>query len=377
MKNLKKIILILLCAVLIVAASVMVTLAYLTDTETVTNTFSVGSVGLTMDETDVKPDGTKDTDTRVTENTYHLLPGHTYIKDPVIHVDANSEAAYIFVKVENAIAAYEAATENEANGYKRIADQIAANGWTSLDGVENVFYKTYEKGQDDKDLEVFEKFKIDGLANTVDGWDDITPETTKVEVTGYAVQKDGFGSARAAWDAADFPEDADALVVTTTKEFTEAYEAGGSIKLGNNIEFSQTFNPATATSDVVLDLNGHTLSVLDSFYAYRKMTIMDSQGGGKIKTTNAICGNEITITGGTIKSTLANGSSGPGNYTITGGTFFGELNTNANFVITGGTFTFAGYTDSPEISVTKLYDSVPSTHQVIDNSDGSYTVTAK
>ena len=46
-----------LCAVLLIAASVLGTLAYLTAQDTVTNTFTVGQVDITLDETKVTPDG--------------------------------------------------------------------------------------------------------------------------------------------------------------------------------------------------------------------------------------------------------------------------------------------------------------------------------
>lgn len=52
-----------------------------------------------------------------------------------IHVDAVSEDSYIFVKVENGIAVYEAASSAEKDGYKTIADQLKANGWTALAGT--------------------------------------------------------------------------------------------------------------------------------------------------------------------------------------------------------------------------------------------------
>ena len=104
MKTKSKALLLALCAVLLVAASVLGTLAYLTDQDSVKNTFTVGSVGLKLDEADVKPDGSyeSDHDTRVQENEYHLLPGHTYYKDPTVTVEAKSEAAYVrmMVKVE-------------------------------------------------------------------------------------------------------------------------------------------------------------------------------------------------------------------------------------------------------------------------------------
>ena len=214
MKTKSKALLLALCAVLLVAASVLGTLAYLTSQDQVTNTFSVGSVSMTLDEKDVKPDGTNDTENedndtlntlgRVQANEYHLLPGHKYIKDPIIHIAENSESCWVFVKVENGIDTYEAETTTGENAYTDIAGQIAANGWMplDLDDVANVYYKEYSKGQDDKNLEVFQEFKIADNAETVAGWSDITPETTKINVFGYAVQKDGFDTAAAAWTAA-------------------------------------------------------------------------------------------------------------------------------------------------------------------------------
>lgn len=197
MKTKNKALLLTLCAVLLVAASVMGTMAYLTSRDAVVNTFSVGSISMSLDEQDVDNSTAGEND-RDKANAYHLLPGHTYVKDPIIHIDAASEDAWIFVKVENGISAYEAAT---ADGYTSIADQITANGWTALDGVTGVYYKEYTKGQNDKDLEVFAEFKVATNADEVDGWANITADTHKINVTGYAVQKDGFTTAAAAWNA--------------------------------------------------------------------------------------------------------------------------------------------------------------------------------
>lgn len=194
-----KVLLTLACAVLLVAASVMGTLAYLTAQDTVVNCFSVGSVSLSLDEQDVD-DSTANAE-RDKANTYHLMPGHEYTKDPTVHVKAASEDSWIFVKVENGIAAYEAATSNEKNGYKTIADQITAKGWTKLGDVANVYYKEYTKNGSGADLVVFEKFKIADNANNVNGWANINTENTKINVIAYAVQKDGFNTASAAWGA--------------------------------------------------------------------------------------------------------------------------------------------------------------------------------
>ena len=123
---------------LVAAISIGGTLAYLTSQATVTNTFSVGNIKITLDEAQLDKDGmnllNKDnkvvTDValaaRTNENTYKLMPGHTYVKDPTIHVEAKSEDSYIFVKVVNGISGL------EATGNTTIAEQLKNNGWTPL-----------------------------------------------------------------------------------------------------------------------------------------------------------------------------------------------------------------------------------------------------
>ena len=196
MKTKSKALLLTLCAVLLVAASVMGTMAYLTSTDEVQNTFTVGQVQITLDEKDTD-NSTPDAD-RDKANAYHLLPGNEYEKDPTVHVNAVSEDSWIFVKVENGIAAFEAATSTEENGYKSISDQITANGWTALNGVANVYYKPYTKSDTGSDLIVFSNFKIADTANDVQGWATLN---ATVNITAYAVQKDGFATAEAAWAA--------------------------------------------------------------------------------------------------------------------------------------------------------------------------------
>lgn len=94
-----------LCAVLLVAASVLGTMAYLTDTQKVENTFTVGNVSIKLDEAKVDENGTQVVDkdgnpvARVTENEYKLLPGHTYVKDPTVTVLTPSVASYVRMKV--------------------------------------------------------------------------------------------------------------------------------------------------------------------------------------------------------------------------------------------------------------------------------------
>lgn len=165
-----KVVLALACAVLLAGASIMGTLAYLTSTpDAVKNTFTVGAgVTITLDEADVDELGNqvyKTGDTtpadRVKENSYKLMPGHEYKKDPTVHV--KGEECYVFVTVTNGISGIEADTN-------KIADQITSNNWKAVDGYENLY--VYAEGIDTKtavkatsetvakDLVVFSKFTV-------------------------------------------------------------------------------------------------------------------------------------------------------------------------------------------------------------------------
>lgn len=210
MKARNKILLLALCMAALIAVSVLGTMAYLTSTDTVTNTFTVGKVAITLDEAKVNDAGVAVTPAeRVKANSYKLMPGHSYTKDPTVHVTDGSENCYIFVKVENGISAFEAANEESTDGYKTIATQIITNGWTKLADNDNVYYRSYTNGENaQKSFTVFSNFKIADNANNAEAtktsWNAVTAENTKITVTAYAIQADGFADAAAAWTAAKF-----------------------------------------------------------------------------------------------------------------------------------------------------------------------------
>lgn len=100
MKTKSKALLLTLCAVLLVAASVLGTMAYLTSSAEVKNTFTVGKVEIKLDEAKVNADGIPvEGADRVTANSYKLMPGTTYTKDPTVTVKAGSEESYVRMKV--------------------------------------------------------------------------------------------------------------------------------------------------------------------------------------------------------------------------------------------------------------------------------------
>jgi predicted ribosomally synthesized peptide with SipW-like signal peptide len=190
------------CAVLLVVGSVAGTLAYLQDSKVVTNTFTVGNVSITLDEAKVDVYGEKDGDSRVLENSYKLIPGHTYVKDPTIHLAAGSEACYLFVKVENGIAGAEATTNT-------ISNQLGNNKWVALQNATNAagvyVYTNNESVATDKSIvassNATQDFPVIETIAVSDTADLSSYNGSKVVVTAYAVQAYGFANAAAAWNA--------------------------------------------------------------------------------------------------------------------------------------------------------------------------------
>ena len=210
MKTRTKVLGLMMAAVLLVSATIFGTMAYLTDKDTVTNAFTVGKVAITLDEARVDPTTGKAPENaeRVKANSYKLLPGHEYDKDPTVHFADKSEASYLFVEVKNDIAKI----ESEDPGYKNIATQITeTNEWNVLkdkndNAVPGVYYKEVEANNSGNavDYPVFDNFTIDGSVENTElaGYATKTEDnkqTNIITVTAYAVQADGFDTALEAW----------------------------------------------------------------------------------------------------------------------------------------------------------------------------------
>jgi len=185
MKTKQKALLLSLSALLLVAVSVMGTIAYLTATSgEVKNTFTVGSVELELDESKVDEYGVPVAEAeRVLTNEYKLIPGHTYTKDPIVHVTQGSEPSYLFIKLVNGLAAIEVDTT--------ISSQLTLNGWTLVAGSNGIYqYSGSVDARDNQvDLKVFDSFKIssDASAETL-----ATYNTAEITITAYAIQADGL-----------------------------------------------------------------------------------------------------------------------------------------------------------------------------------------
>lgn len=213
MKTKSKALILTLCAVLLVAASMLGTMAYLTSTDEVENTFTVGQVKIKLDEAQVNDDGKPVADAaRVAENSYKLIPGHTYTKDPMVTVLKDSEASYIKMTV----------TFSKANELDAIFDPDGATLTTIFNGYDssNWTYKGNTKNADDntRTYEFWYKeavaapdgnVALDALFDSITVPGSITNEQLKtiegmtITVNAYAIQADGFANAETAWAAFD------------------------------------------------------------------------------------------------------------------------------------------------------------------------------
>lgn len=198
----KKQIIAVAAAAMICVGAIGGTFAYLTSgPATVTNTFTVGS-GVIFVEPDENLAGGLDEAKvndlgeevqgakRVTENIYKLIPGHTYTKDPTVHIAPASDACYVFIHVENGISGI------EASGATTIKNQIEQN-WTAVDGKEGYYY--WKNGvlaadAENKNLVVFNNFTVDGSKAQAD-LKTLTDAGAKIQIKACAVQADGFNSA--------------------------------------------------------------------------------------------------------------------------------------------------------------------------------------
>lgn len=207
----RKILVSLAALALVAAISIGGTIAYLTSTDKVENTFTVGNVAIKLDEAKANTDGTLVPNVdRVKANSYKLLPGHTYNKDPMVTVLSGSEASYIKMTVTfskaNELDAIFAPTGAELtsifNGYD------AAN-WTykgnTKDATANT--RTYEFWYKETVAAPNGDVALDALFDSITVPGTITNDQLKtiegmtITVNAYAIQADGFANADAAWTA--------------------------------------------------------------------------------------------------------------------------------------------------------------------------------
>lgn len=211
MKTKTKALGLMMAAVLLVTATIFGTMAYLTSTDEVVNTFTVGSAAIQLDEAKANTDGTLvEGADRVDANSYKLLPGHTYAKDPMVTVLSGSENSYIRMTV----------TVSKAAELDAIFDPQKANLLSIFNGYDSTNWiyqgetddttnntRTYEFWYKDTVSALEEDVALDALFDSITVPGEInndqlkTIEDMTITVNAYAIQADGFNDAAAAWAA--------------------------------------------------------------------------------------------------------------------------------------------------------------------------------
>lgn len=216
MKNKTKMIIILLCFVLMTACSVMLTLAFLTDRESVKNTFTVGDVQIKVDESVVNPDGDPELDedgNPVREeqgNEYHLIPGKTYQKDPMVTVKAGSEPCYVRMLVTlNCVSELKAIFGDDFLP-ERYVEGWDSSKWSCVgisDNGDNTatyefrYYTTIDASDEEQDLPLEPLFTHFSVPAELTGAQLETISDFEIRVVGNAIQAESFDNADAAWAA--------------------------------------------------------------------------------------------------------------------------------------------------------------------------------
>lgn len=177
-----------LALTLIIGGIVGGSVAWLTATsDTVTNTFTVGDINITLTENE-------GINTSVNNYQFKMVPGNTIEKDPTVTVEANSEACWLFVKVE------------KSNNFDTFMTCDVASGWLPLDGVAGVYYREVPAtGNAGTSFGVLKNDQVT-VKETVTKADmnTLTQATyPTLKFTAYAVQKDNITTAAAAWAIAN------------------------------------------------------------------------------------------------------------------------------------------------------------------------------
>ena len=208
------------------------TYAYLQGTtDDVINNFNTNKVLVTLSET--------------TGSDYNIIPGTEQAKDPIITVN-NTVPSYVYAIV----------TDNTDG----LVDYTIAEGWTELEGwnvgATKVYYREVAKDADPKTFPVLKDNKVtydaaldnDGMLNP----DGSLKDGVNLTFTAHAIQKDGFTSAKEAFENAY-------SAVSSTEDLTTALQAGKSVVLTGDVEVSADTIEATKSPE--LNLNGQTLTI--------------------------------------------------------------------------------------------------------------------
>lgn len=171
-----------IAACLLVFGIVGGSLAWLmTETDPVVNVFTYGDINITLVET--------------TPERCKMTPGKEIEKDPTLTVLADSEDCWLFVKIEES-------TDKALGDY---IEYTVADGWTALDGVDGVYYRTVDSSDTDTAFSILKDDRVKVKDSVTKAMFEVLDDSNypRMTFTGYAVQRDmniaAIDSAAEAW----------------------------------------------------------------------------------------------------------------------------------------------------------------------------------
>ena len=241
----KKVTAIALAVCILAVAVIGATMAYFTDTDSKTNTFTFGKVDIDLTEESIADKekgvkaGTVGTDGGITYPG--VLPGLVYSKVPTVTVKRESLDAWVIIT----------ATVPTVYDWDGLFNDIDTANFTKDRKIvgENTVYYFYANAAVTAGSFVtpFTEVKINPALTQ----NDVTKKFDMV-INAYAIQKDGFSNAEAAFAAAFTPTSSDTLSAAISNA-----KAGDTIVLQNDAVLTA---PLTIDKDITIEGNGATIS---------------------------------------------------------------------------------------------------------------------
>lgn len=246
----KKVTAIALAVCILAVAVIGATMAYFTDTDSKTNTFTFGKVDIDLTETSTAAgDGTVKDGELITDGNGNVtgidygkvLPGLVYSKVPTVTVKDDSLDAWVIIT----------ATVPTVYDWDGLFNNTVSTAFTMDKKTvgENTVYYFYANDAVTAGSSVtpFTEVKINPALTQ----NDVAKKFDMV-INAYAIQKDGFSNAEAAFAAAFTPTSADALSAAISNA-----KAGDTIVLQNDAVLTA---PLTIDKDITIEGNGATIS---------------------------------------------------------------------------------------------------------------------
>ena len=174
-------------------------IAYFTDTDTATNTFTIGNVEIEV----LEPTW----DTTGSAKAEDMMPGETAEKDPQIHNKSTTNPAYVFMKVESPCTTDTTPVELLPYTANTTNWNLMTNGTCTNGKVTRIYSYGTSTAMTALAADATTEALFDSvtLESTFTGSSNM-PQSTDITITGYAIQSEGLTATApsAVWSAANF-----------------------------------------------------------------------------------------------------------------------------------------------------------------------------